>query len=235
MKFTHALVALMLTLSTTGFAKDKGHVILEIDGIEIGEVALHQGPSIQTQIVDYQDGEDIILKSRPGLSRFGEIVLSRKMEGEKKLLDWYLKTLTGQVERKCGALIIRNKNGEMVDRYDFEGAWPAKWEGGLKEKITLAVDSIALSVPAEEEEPVAIFEETEDDIEVVMEEPEIEEPVAPTEEEPAPPELEEPVIEEPALEPEVEVSETEPKIEVSEPETEFEEPIFLDEEQVEEE
>jgi len=238
MKIVKALVALMLALSATGFAKDKNHVILEIDGIEIGQVALHQGPSIETAIVDYQDGDDIILKSRPGCSRFGEIIVSRKMKGEKKLLDWYLKTLTGEVEKKGGALIICDKSGDIIDRYDFEGAWPTKWEGGLKEKVTLAVDSIAISLPAieEQEAPVAICEEVEEEI-IVEETTVIEEPEAIIEE---PTVVEEPevIVEEPACEPEVIMEEPaviEEDMIDSEPEAIIDEEIFEEEASIEEE
>ena len=58
----------------------------------------------------------------------------------------------GEPVRKSGSIVAKDDNGTEVARWDFEEAWPCKWEGPnfdssaggehLMEKLELAIEKI---------------------------------------------------------------------------------------------
>jgi len=102
---------------------------LEIEGLTAGTFRNVEGLDSETEIVEYQDGDDLTLRKRPGRTKYSNIVLKRGYVSSDELWQWRKKVMDGGVERKSGSVILCNDAGDPVMRYNFFEAWPAKWKG----------------------------------------------------------------------------------------------------------
>jgi len=124
---------------------------VEIEGVTQGAFRNVEGLDSETEIVEFQDGDDIILRKRPGRTKYSNITLKRGYINTTELWDWRKKVIEGVVERKAGSVILCADDGSEVMRYNFFEAWPSKWKGFTLdgkgtdvnvEEIELAVEKI---------------------------------------------------------------------------------------------
>lgn len=124
---------------------------VEIDGISAGAFKNVEGLDAETEVVEYQDGEDLTLRKRPGRTKYSDIVLKKGYISSPDLWNWRQTVITGKVARKSGSVILLNDHGAEVMRYNFFEAWPKKWKGmtldgkgtdAAVEEIELAVERI---------------------------------------------------------------------------------------------
>ena len=102
---------------------------VEIDGVTQAAFKAVEGLDSETEVIEYQDGDDIILRKRPGRTKYSNIVCKRGYISTDELWLWRKKVMEGKVERKSGSIILLNDNGDEVMRYNFFEAWPCKWKG----------------------------------------------------------------------------------------------------------
>lgn len=102
---------------------------LEIEGVTTGAFAEVSGLDSETEIIEYQDGNDLILRKRPGRTKYSNITLKRGYINNTELWDWRKAVMDGKIERKSGSVILAGDDGSEVMRYNFFEAWPAKWKG----------------------------------------------------------------------------------------------------------
>lgn len=102
---------------------------LEVEGLTAGTFRNVEGLDSETEIVEYQDGDDLTLRKRPGRTKYSNIVLKRGYVSSGELWIWRKKVMDGSVERKSGSVILCNDAGDPVMRYNFFEAWPCKWKG----------------------------------------------------------------------------------------------------------
>ena len=121
---------------------------VEIDGVTQGAFKGVDGLDSETEIVEYQDGDDLILRKRPGQTRYSNIVLKRGFVNSDELWQWRKSVMEGRVERKSGSIIVCDDTGTEIMRYNFFEGWPAKWRGfDLDGRAsTTAVEEIELAV-----------------------------------------------------------------------------------------
>ncbi|MBN1622236.1 MAG: phage tail protein [Endomicrobiales bacterium] len=157
------MLFLIVALVGAGSANDKKqgffnsmHYAVEIEGVYLEGVTSVQGVGIETEVIEYQDGEDKILRKRPGRTRFGNIVITCAVgsDASVQMWDWYQQVLIGQVTKKSGSIVVLNRQDTEVARYNFSNAFPCKWESHnylLKkpeDKVELAVETIQQVIPA---------------------------------------------------------------------------------------
>lgn len=102
---------------------------LELEGLTAGTFRNVEGLDSETEIIEYQDGDDLVLRKRPGRTKYSNIVLKRGYVASDELWTWRKKVMDGSVERKSGSVILCNDSGEPIMRYNFFEAWPVKWKG----------------------------------------------------------------------------------------------------------
>lgn len=102
---------------------------VEIDGVTQAAFKACEGLDSETEVIEYQDGDDIILRKRPGRTKYSNITLKRGYVSSDELWQWRKKVMDGKVDRKSGSVILLNDTGDEVMRYNFFEAWPAKWKG----------------------------------------------------------------------------------------------------------
>jgi len=121
---------------------------VEIDGVTQAAFKAVDGLDSETEIIEYQDGDDLTLRKRPGLTRYSNVILKRGYVNTDELWLWRKSVMEGMVDRKSGSIIVCDDNGEEIMRYNFFEAWPAKWRGfDLDGRTsTTAVEEIELAV-----------------------------------------------------------------------------------------
>lgn len=125
---------------------------VEIEGVTVAAFQEVGGLEVRTEVIEYQDGDDIILRKRPGRTSYPNIVLRRGYINTDELWQWVKAVIEGKVERKSGSVILGADDGSEITRYNFFEAWPCKWKGftldgkgngALVEEIEIAVEKIA--------------------------------------------------------------------------------------------
>ncbi len=102
---------------------------VEIEGVTVGAFRNVEGLDSETEVVEYQDGDDIILRKRPGRTKYSNLTFKRGYVNTDELWQWRKKVIEGKVERKSGSVILCADDGSEVMRYNFFEAWPCKWKG----------------------------------------------------------------------------------------------------------
>ena len=101
---------------------------VEIEGVTQGAFRNVEGLDSETEVVEYQDGDDIILRKRPGRTKYSNITLKRGYINTTELWDWRKAVMDGKIERKSGSVILCGDDGSEIMRYNFFEAWPTKWK-----------------------------------------------------------------------------------------------------------
>lgn len=102
---------------------------VEIDGVTQAAFKNVEGLDSETEVVEYQDGDDLKLRKRPGRTKYSNITLKRGYIATEELWIWRKTVMDGKVQRKSGSIILCNDHGAEVMRYNFFEAWPCKWKG----------------------------------------------------------------------------------------------------------
>ncbi|MCA9526239.1 MAG: phage tail protein [Myxococcales bacterium] len=103
--------------------------IVEVDGISAGAFKNVDGLSAEVSIVEYQDGNDLVLRKRPGRTKYGDITVKRGYVEDNSLFNWFMRGVEGKIERKSVSIILLNSAGDEVVRYNLFETWPSKWKG----------------------------------------------------------------------------------------------------------
>ena len=101
---------------------------IEIDGVVSGGFKELTGLESEVEIIEYRDGDDPITHKRAGKNKYKNLILKRGQVKDPALLEWYKKVLAGQTERKSGSVILTDRMGQEIMRYNFFEAWPCRWK-----------------------------------------------------------------------------------------------------------
>jgi phage tail-like protein len=124
---------------------------IEIEGVTVGAFGAIEGMEATTEVINYADGDNMILRKRPGRTTYSNIVLKRGFTNNEELWTWYKQVIDGQVQRKAGSVIILGEDGSEIMRYNFFESWPCRWKnfvmnaqnpGLLVEELEIAVEKI---------------------------------------------------------------------------------------------
>ncbi len=124
---------------------------IEISGVTVAAFTAFEGIESETEVIQFDDGDDLIVRKRPGRTHYSNLVLKRGYINTSELWDWYKLVIDGIIERRDGAIISLADDGSEIVRYNFYGAWPCKWKGfvfdankrgTLFEEIEIAVEKV---------------------------------------------------------------------------------------------
>jgi phage tail-like protein len=123
--------------------------IVEIDGIVRAGFQEASGLDSTIDVTEYQEGGDKYKRKVPGQAKFSNIVLKWGSSTDHDLYDWHKQWLTGDpaAARKSGSIILRDRSGNEVIRWNFTRAWPTKWTGPTFNAIDskIAIESIEMA------------------------------------------------------------------------------------------
>ena len=129
---------------------------VEIEGVTVGAFMEVDGLESTTEVEEFVDGEDIILRKRPGRTNYSNIILKRGFTWpaqQRELWDWRQAVINGRIERKAGSIIICGDDGSEIMRYNMFEIWPCRWRSSMlhamgnstiTEEIELVVEKIEI-------------------------------------------------------------------------------------------
>jgi phage tail-like protein len=124
---------------------------VEINGVTAGSFTAFEGIDTETEVVVFNNGDDLLLRKRPGRTTYANLVLKRGYVNTDELWNWYKSVLDGTIERKSGSIISLADDGNEIVRYNFYEAWPCRWKGMkfdanksglLFEEIEIAIEKV---------------------------------------------------------------------------------------------
>lgn len=128
--------------------------LVEIDAMTPGNFRNVEGLDSETEVIEVRSGgDDEVIRKVPGRTSYANIVL--QAAPDNPVLDefwlWRQQVVAGELDRRNGSIVMLDRQGNEVVRYNFERGWPSKWKGpgpvgkGTEvsmEEIVLAVERI---------------------------------------------------------------------------------------------
>jgi len=128
--------------------------MVEISGVNAGYFKSVSGLVAELQVVEFQDGDDLFLRKRPGRAKFGDVTLSKGYIVTDDLQAWWRAARDGQYDRRDVSIILNDHAGNEVRRWNLYGCWPRRWETSplegnrdavLEESITIVVEDMQIA------------------------------------------------------------------------------------------
>ena len=122
--------------------------LVEIDGIQQAAFTECSGLGSQIEVVEYRDGSEANqVRKLPGKVIYPDIVLKWGVTDSRELYDWHLAVINGDLQRKNGSIVLLDDQGNEKVRWNFQDAWPSKWEGPSLDARSsrVAIESLTLT------------------------------------------------------------------------------------------
>jgi phage tail-like protein len=104
--------------------------LVEIDGITRGAFHEVTGFDSTIDVIEHREGgENTTLRKLPGMTKYSNIVLKWGVTDDVQLYQWHRSVVTGDIQRKNGSIVLLNRAGTEVARWNFVRAWPTKYDG----------------------------------------------------------------------------------------------------------
>ena len=101
---------------------------VEIQGVAAGYFKGVDGINCEIEVIEFQDGDDLTLRKRPGRSKFGDVTLKKGYIVTADLQDWWKNAREGQYDRRDISIILNDNAGNEVRRWNLYGCWPKQWK-----------------------------------------------------------------------------------------------------------
>jgi phage tail-like protein len=126
---------------------------LEVKGLVEGHFTECSGLGIRVHPIRYREGGvGQIVRAIPGAVEYAEVVLRYGLTSSRDLWDWFMKSVSGQVERRnVSVIMLEANNADEALRWNLVNAWPSEWRGATLdalgreaaiEELKLAYDSL---------------------------------------------------------------------------------------------
>ncbi len=122
--------------------------LVEIDGISQVRFAECSGIGGSIDIVTYREGGDpTAIRKLPGLTHYTNIVLKWGVTDSHELEDWFHDATAGKIQLRKGSITLLDQDGTPRVRWNFVGAWPARWEGPhlIGDGTQVAIETLELA------------------------------------------------------------------------------------------
>jgi len=108
--------------------------LLEVSGITgdqntiIGGFKSMSGMASETEVIEFKQGNDKVVRKKPGRTTYGNITLERGFTATDDLFIWRKNIEDGLIDRRSGTITVLDQDMEtIVAQYNFYEGWPAKW------------------------------------------------------------------------------------------------------------
>ena len=118
--------------------------VVEIDGKAQAAFTECSLPSVEREVEEVKEGGlNAFIHQLPGMAKSVKVTLKNGI-GKTDLMDWYLKTTSGEFTRKAVTISLKNSMKEAVMVWRLDDALPIKWAGPqLKsDENTIAIQSL---------------------------------------------------------------------------------------------
>jgi phage tail-like protein len=132
--------------------------LLEVSGITpdqktiIGGFKTMSGMDSETEVIEFKQGNDKVVRKKPGRTTYANISLERGFTASNDLWTWRKNIEDGIIDRRSGTITVLDQDmTTIVAQYNFYEGWPCKWNvpeldsdqsAMAIEKIEIAVEKI---------------------------------------------------------------------------------------------
>lgn len=138
----------MATTGTSEMLMTTFNFAVEIDSVTVAFFKEAKGLTAEVEVITHQvvneKGKQITQKIA-GHASTGEFTITKTMDGNKYLADWFTEVKNGKFDsyRRNGSIVMFDPQGNETARWNFINGWPKSWSAS-------DLDSSADSVATEE-------------------------------------------------------------------------------------
>lgn len=120
---------------------------LEVDGLIVGGFTNVSGLNQETKVIKKREGgrndsERVFVDG----SVVSDLVLQRGMADVDMLIGWYHEVRAGRIKRKNGTIYLLDDQARPKAYWDFEEAFPIKWDGPTLDASNSAVATESITL-----------------------------------------------------------------------------------------
>lgn len=128
--------------------------MVEISGVNAGYFKGVDGINSEIEVIEYQDGDDLFLRKRPGRAKFGDVTLKKGYIVTDDLQNWWRACRDGQYDRRDISIVLNDNSGNEIRRWNLYGCWPKQWKinsldgkgnDPVTEEITFVVEDLQIA------------------------------------------------------------------------------------------
>ncbi|MFC6724536.1 phage tail protein [Halobium palmae] len=106
--------------------------LLEFDSVGVAAFSECALPDSTTEPIEYRDGNDVkaTVRKLGSLTKYGNLTLKRGTTDSIELVEWRKQVEQGDVDgaRQSIAVVLLDEEGNPGPRWEFENAWPSKYD-----------------------------------------------------------------------------------------------------------
>lgn len=121
--------------------------LVEIDNIARGAFHEVSGLDSTIDVVEHREGgRNTTPLKLAGQTKHANIVLRWGMTIDDELYQWHKTVVDGTVDRRNGSVVLLDRRGSEVARWNFQRAWPSKYTGPSlsAEASDVAIESVEI-------------------------------------------------------------------------------------------
>jgi phage tail-like protein len=114
------------------FLDPQGNYNFHVELGGISRAAFHEATGLDSSVdvIEHREGGwNLSPRKLPGQTKHANIVLKWGLSTDRELIDWHQRIVDGEIDRRDGSIVLLNRRGEEVARWNFVRAWPAKYTG----------------------------------------------------------------------------------------------------------
>ena len=128
--------------------------VVEIDGVSAGAFKAVDGIEASVEVIEFQDGPDLLARKRPGRTKFGDVTLKKGYITNRQLQEWWENVRAGKYDRRSVSIMLQDNSGDEIMRWNLFEAFISKWKmssfdgkgnDALQEEITLTFEDMKIS------------------------------------------------------------------------------------------
>ena len=135
------------------FNRSKPHVSFstKAEGVDMAGFQQLEGMGVEIEVIEYQDGDDPVLRKRPGRVKYGDITLERPYTGATDVQEWANEAARSKAQRRDVTIVMLDPSATTVREFTLIDCFPSSWElatddkGLVIEKIELAVERVEMA------------------------------------------------------------------------------------------
>lgn len=105
--------------------------VVELGGEIVAGFSEVTGLQVEVEVHEYREGGvNAYVHKLAGPTRYpSNLVLKHGITDNRELWQWHQDVTRGKFKRKNGSIVLLSPTGDEVWRWNFEGAYPVRWNG----------------------------------------------------------------------------------------------------------
>jgi phage tail-like protein len=97
---------------------------VDIGGVTAGYFKGVDGINAELEVIEFQDGDDLTLRKRPGRAKFGDVTLKKGYIVTPDLQEWWRLAREGQYVRRDISIFLNENAANPFLPCSLFGCWP---------------------------------------------------------------------------------------------------------------